>query len=249
MSTKPRILAKTKRIINLEKRKTPLTLSEQQELLEFQAARLLRDRERVEWDAEQERVALERKRQAELERKRIFLARCEHAHDMICGKIGKNLEDKTIIGRDFGVLIREIRPYIHLDWQSKAYLDAVEEAKRQGNPKPNPTKEHIYPMQFSGEFVLTHIEVRQELSLPQFISYATVFSQVADVLRHENHRLGSGKQAPQKADRFLTPEHAYREASIEVDFTPIMRLEDIAPKPVLEAHFGDRLEKIYKYNS
>lgn len=249
---KPRILAKPQRISNLEKRKKPLSYWEMIEVTRFHEERAERNLERAQWDANQQLLKEEQAQQVAEERQARFLRSAHYVYHMIHGIVplipDMPPEDKSVVGRLIGVKIREITPYIQLDWQSEAFLNAVEEAAQAGDPKPKATKEHIYPMQFSGEFVVSHIQEMGDISFDQFFDYAKIFNQVADVLKHENFRLGNGRDAPQKANVYLHPELAYQVADVRVNFTPISRLEHVAPPEVLARHFGDRLEEFHKYN-
>lgn len=220
-----------------------------------QAKLLIREQKKAATKERNERALAEHREKRRLEDIQKKEAKLEYACGFICTLLKKDLNSLPphrvkILSRFFGVISRETRPTTFIGWESKKYLDAVAAAEKVGVSKSNVkgvTDEHIYPMQFFGLFLLTHLRVCGSLSLEQFTLYMEVLNQVAHVTKKENETLGCGSSAPQHPSKFLGPERAYREAGIDVNFTSIKRLEDVAPIEVLEAFFGDRLPEVYKY--
>jgi len=269
--SKPRKLPRPIFIVNLEKRtKKPWSVHERALAVQFYDQAAEREEERRLWDVAQEeerqaRVearlqkkaekvqALEDYRAERLElRKAKKEAKLKWVHKFLSTLIEEDIGslpdyEISILSRLFGTAARETRPAVFVGWESQDYHDSVLFAEIDGKKKPNPTEEHFYPMQFYGLFLLTHIKVCQSLTREQFDAYMEVFNQVAHVTKKENEALGCGDEAPQNPSKFTSPERAYREAGVIVNFTPIKRLEDVAPREVLEVFFGDRLEEVYKY--
>lgn len=177
--------------------------------------------------------------------------RSKVAFDMIRGILKESLtsdfveDHQRIYSRMVGVVLREIKPFILTDWIS-------EDAKIKGAKK---VEEHFYPMQVAGGIIFQHLVLEQQglvepLTFDKFEQYCKVFLQVALTTSDENKVLGmGGDKSPQNYKRFTTPEQAYIDAGVKIEFTPINRVEDVAPRKVLEEFFGDRLVEIYKYNS
>lgn len=167
------------------------------------------------------------------------------AYLMLCGLMSEtiHLEDQNSIGRLIAVHLRELGSYT-LDWHSQESI------------RTNTyVLEHIYPLQVDGEIIFHHLRLSQNGIVPKitykmFLQYCRVFLQVAKTTSEENKALGlRGNESPQNVNVFITPEWAYKEAGIDVIFTPIKRIEHVAPKEVLEAFFGDRLKEFHKYSS
>ena len=145
---------------------------------------------------------------------------------------GRYVEGRA--GRMLGTLLFEV-PFNFIGWESDNYIAAKEADKT-----TKPTPEHIYPRQFDGEFILSHLTTKGEISYDMFSRYVDVFSQTAKVLSEENVRL----EKYQKSHLFVQPELSYMAAGVNVTTDPnteILRLEEVAPPEVIDGFFGARV--------
>lgn len=251
MLAKPIKPIKPKIVSNIERRKNPKakTTEEAKTLTRYSRALRRYKNNLAKWKEEQEREKKLRRRH----NRRLWLRHCHDVYLMTLGLLEHKLQpsDQSRMGRKIAVALREI-PNVHIPWISKECL----KAKAQGIL---PVQEHIYPLQVDGEILFTHLYLAQEGKVPifsfrQFVRYARVFLQVAKTTSQENKNLGCyGRESPQHTELFITPEWAYRMVGmkfppIEVEFTPINRIENVAPKKVLKAFFGDRLKEFHKYS-
>lgn len=92
-------------------------------------------------------------------------------------------------------------------FKSKRLIEA-----EQSNPKTKKCPEHFYPRQVAGWRIIEHLIQYRGISRKKLFEYVSVFTQVHYTLPEENTKL-----IPyQKHGVFISPEHSYKLAEIEL---------------------------------
>lgn len=115
-------------------------------------------------------------------------------------------EEKNLVARMIGNSIYDMR----VNWsgyESKALIEA-----RARNPKTTRCPEHFYPRQVAGKRIVEHICRFNGISMKKLQEFLDVYCQVHYTTSEENVSL----KPYQKTDTFISPEHSYQMAGIEL---------------------------------
>lgn len=115
-------------------------------------------------------------------------------------------EEKNLIARMIGNSIYDMR-VIWSGYESKALIEA-----RASGKKVTRCPEHFYPRQVAGKRIVDHIARFKGISLTKLQEYLDVFCRVHYTTSEENIAL----KPYQKTDTFISPEHSYEMAGIEL---------------------------------
>lgn len=115
-------------------------------------------------------------------------------------------EEKNLIARMIGNSIYDMR-VLWSGYESKALIEA-----RNLDKKTTRCPEHFYPRQVAGKRIVEHVVRFGGISLKKLQEYLDVFCQVHYTTSEENVRL----KPYQKTDTFISPEHSYSMANIEL---------------------------------
>lgn len=115
-------------------------------------------------------------------------------------------EEKNLVARMIGNSIYDMR-VVWSGYESKALIEA-----RTLNKKTTKCPEHFFPRQVAGKRIVEHIVRFGGISLKKLQEFLDVFCQVHYTTSEENVRL----KPYQKTDTFISAEHSYSMANIEL---------------------------------
>lgn len=115
-------------------------------------------------------------------------------------------DERNLVARMIGNSIFDMR-CVWSGYESKGLI-----AARVQNKKATRCPEHFFPRQVAGKRIVEHIIRFRGLSIKKLQEYLDVFCQVHYTTSEENVRL----KPYQKTDTFISAEHSYAMASIEL---------------------------------
>lgn len=115
-------------------------------------------------------------------------------------------DEKNLVARMIGNSIFDMR-VVWSGYESKALIEA-----RTSNKKTTKCPEHFFPRQVAGKRIVEHIIRFKGISIKKLQEFLDVFCQVHYTTSEENVRL----KPYQKTDTFISAEHSYSMANIEL---------------------------------
>ena len=130
-----------------------------------------------------------------------------HLLNGVKDKVGKmSYDELNILARTIGNSLFDMTA----KWSGYKSKELIAQEKK--DPSTKKCAEHFYPRQVAGWYIVQHLVRYKGMSKAKLIDFIMMFNQIHYTTSEENTRL-----VPfQKSGIFTTPEHAYKQAGVEL---------------------------------